>query len=75
MTGSTVTFEASVTGGVGVQYQWDFDDGTPVTPFSSSPTITHQFAEPGIYYVTVTARDSSGSDADDDHRADGSLSR
>ena len=59
--GSSVTFEASVTGGTGIQYRWDFDDGTPVTSYSSSPTITHPFAEPGIYYVTVTARDSSGS--------------
>ena len=58
--GSTVTFEASVTGGVGVQYQWDFDDGTPLTPFSSSGTITHQFAQPGIYYVTVHVRDAGG---------------
>ncbi len=58
--GSTVTFEASVTGGAGVQFQWDFDDGTPATPFSSSATITHQFAEPGIYYVMLTARDSGG---------------
>ncbi len=59
--GSSVTFEASVTGGTGIQYRWDFDDGTPVTPYASSATITHQFAEPGIYYVTVTVRDSSGS--------------
>ncbi|HEX9707206.1 MAG TPA: PA14 domain-containing protein [Steroidobacteraceae bacterium] len=58
--GSTVTFEASVTGGSGIQYSWDFDDGTPVTPYSSSSTITHQFSQPGIYYVTVTVRDSSG---------------
>ncbi len=60
--GAGVTFEASITGGVGVQFQWDFDDGTPVTPFSSSPTITHQFTEPGIHYVTVTARDASGNE-------------
>ena len=60
VTGSTVTYEASVTGGVGVQFQWDFDDGTPVTPFSSSPTVTHVFTEPGIHYVTLTARDASG---------------
>ncbi len=26
---TSVTFQASVTGGVGIQYQWDFDDGTP----------------------------------------------
>jgi len=58
--GTSVTFTASVTGGVGIQYQWDFDDGTPFTPFSSSGTITHQFAQPGIYYVTVYARDAGG---------------
>ena len=58
--GSTVTFTASVTGGSGIQYQWDFDDGTPVTPFSSSGSIQHQYAQPGIYYVMVTARDSGG---------------
>jgi len=32
------------------------------TPFSSSPTITHTFANPGVYYVTVTAS-SDGSPA------------
>ena len=58
--GTATTFSASVTGGVGVQYQWDFDDGTPLTPFSSSGTITHQFAQPGIYYVTVYVRDAGG---------------
>ena len=59
--GSTATFTASVTGGAGIQYQWDFNDGTPPTPFSSSSTVQHQFAEPGIYYVMLTARDASGS--------------
>jgi YVTN family beta-propeller protein len=58
--GAAVTFQASVTGGSGIQFQWDFDDGTPLTPFSSSSTITHSFAQPGIHYVTVTARDAGG---------------
>ncbi len=58
--GSSVTFEASVTGGAGVQFQWDFDDGTPVTAFSSSASIAHVFAQPGIYYIMLNARDSSG---------------
>lgn len=58
--GSSVTYTASVTGGAGIQYQWDFGDDTPPTAFSSSPTVQHQFAAPGIYYVTVTARDSGG---------------
>ena len=60
--GSSVTFTASVTGGAGMQFQWDFDDGTPVTPFSSAATIQHQFAEAGIYYVMLTARDASGTE-------------
>ncbi len=60
MVDATAIFEASVTGGVGVQFQWDFDDGTPLTPFSTASTITHEFAQPGIYYVTVTAMDASG---------------
>jgi YVTN family beta-propeller protein len=58
--GSSVTYTASVTGGVGIQYQWDFGDGTPPTAFTSSATVQHQFAAPGIYYVMVTARDSGG---------------
>ena len=60
VTGDPVTYEASVTGGVGLQFRWDFDDGTPLTPFSPSPTVTHAFTEPGIHYVTLVARDASG---------------
>ncbi len=58
--GTAVTFTASVTGGAGMQYQWDFDDGTPVTAFSTSPTVQHTFAQAGIYYVMLTARDGAG---------------
>ena len=43
-----------------VQLRWDFDDGTPVTDWSTSPTVTHTFTRPGIYYVTVTATDDRG---------------
>jgi YVTN family beta-propeller protein len=59
-TGTTVTYQATVTGGAGLQYQWDFDDGTPVTPFSPSSSVTHSFATPGIHYVTLTVKDASG---------------
>jgi YVTN family beta-propeller protein len=58
--GATATYEASVSGGAGIEYQWDFGDGTPPAAFSPSSTISHQFAQPGIYYVSVTARDSAG---------------
>ena len=56
----TVTYTASVDNPNGVVYSWFFDDGTPQTAPSSSPTITHKFTQPGVYYVTVTAtRDGS----------------
>jgi DNA-binding beta-propeller fold protein YncE/mono/diheme cytochrome c family protein len=58
--GTELTLEASVDGGTDLQYKWDFDDGTPETPYSSSPVISHTFATPGIHYVTVTASDSGG---------------
>jgi len=60
LAGAEVTLEASVEGGTDVMYKWDFDDGTPETPYSSSPSINHLFVRPGIYYVTVTAIDAGG---------------
>jgi YVTN family beta-propeller protein len=57
---SVVTLQAESSGGTGVQYRWDFDDGTPETEYSESASIDHTFDEPGIYYVTVTAIDESG---------------
>jgi YVTN family beta-propeller protein len=53
--GTPVSYTATVRNGVNVTYSWFFDDGTPATSPSSSPTATHSFAQPGIYYVTVTA--------------------
>ena len=60
--GVPVTYTATTHNGSNVVYSWFFDDNTPATEFSSSPTITHTFAQPGIYYVTVTAA-SEGSPA------------
>ena len=58
-----------MTGGVGIQYQWDFDDGTPVTPFSSvARRSAHTFAKPGIYYVTRDGDRRPRAHADDDRR-------
>ena len=50
-----VSYTATTRNGSNVTYSWFFDDGTPATTPSSSPTISHTFANPGIYYVTVTA--------------------
>jgi YVTN family beta-propeller protein len=55
LAGVETTYTANATGGTNVRYKWFFDDGTPETAFSSAQTITHAFARPGLYYVTVTA--------------------
>jgi mono/diheme cytochrome c family protein len=60
LAGTEVSLTADVTGGTDLEFSWDFDDGTPPTPFSASPVINHQFTRPGIYYVTVTAVDAGG---------------
>ena len=48
--------------GATLRYRWDFGDGTPVTAWSSSQTTSHVFAQPGVYYVTVTAQDTAGNE-------------
>jgi YVTN family beta-propeller protein len=60
--GAPVSYTATARNGDGVLYSWFFDDGTPATEPSGSPSATHAFARPGIYYVTVTAS-SAGSPA------------
>ena len=56
--GIPTTFTATVTRGTGVSYEWDFGDGTAVA--AGNPAV-HVFSLPGVYPVTVTATNSSGS--------------
>jgi YVTN family beta-propeller protein len=58
--GSAVTFTATSQFGINTRYRWNFGDGTPTTEWSSSASATHQFAGPGVYYVTVTVTDDRG---------------
>src|SRR5690606_28589734 len=37
-------------------YSWKFGDGTAPTPFGTTPTIEHQYDEPGTYQVALTLR-------------------
>ncbi|MBL8329748.1 MAG: DUF1929 domain-containing protein [Rubrivivax sp.] len=57
--GANAAFNASATG-QGVQYRWEFGDGSGPSAWSATGAINHRFAAPGVYYVTVTARDSRG---------------
>ena len=57
--GGTATFTAS-SNGINPRYKWSFGDGTAETAYSTSPTATHAYSAPGLYYVTVTAIDDRG---------------
>jgi len=57
---TVVNYTASAHNGINRAYKWDFGDGTAETPYSSSPTISHTFTEPGAFYVTLTVTDDLG---------------
>jgi YVTN family beta-propeller protein len=57
---ASVNYNASSSGGVNVVYKWDFGDGTPETSYSSSASVSHTFASPGIFFVTLTVNDDFG---------------
>jgi large repetitive protein len=57
LAGSGVSYTATSHGGANPRYKWHFGDGTPETPFSSSPSVTHTYADPGIYFVTLSVTD------------------
>lgn len=55
----TVTFDASASepdGGIIVQYQWDFGDGTIIN--ETDPVTNHAYSAVGSYNVTLTITDS-----------------
>jgi YVTN family beta-propeller protein len=43
----------------GAEYSWDFGDGSPVVT-ATSPAVTHVFAAPGMYLVTLTVQLADG---------------
>jgi YVTN family beta-propeller protein len=57
--GSGASFSANATG-VNVRYRWDFGDGSPLSAWSASGSVTHTYANPGVYFVTVYATDDRG---------------
>ncbi len=59
-TGSSLTFTAQSANGVNPRYKWNFGDGTPETAWLTTTSITHTYAGPGRYLVTLTATDDTG---------------
>lgn len=49
--GSGVTLTASVTGGTGISYTWDFGDGTT----GKGREVSHQYIHAGVFNAAVTA--------------------
>lgn len=45
--------------GIITNYAWNFGDGTPIVN-TAFPTITHQYAVPGTYVVTLTVTNTAG---------------
>jgi len=56
--GAATTLTATVLGGSGFTFAWDFGDGSPVTS-SSSPTVSHQYPAVSTYTAIVTATKGS----------------
>ena len=61
-TGTTLSFEASITSGTGVEFEWDFndeDDDDDLTSVILADNVTslanHTFMSPGTYIIEVTA--------------------
>ena len=47
----------------GLTFSWAFGDGSAATPYSATSATSHAFAQPGVYTVTLTARNAAGQTA------------
>ncbi|MBI5719930.1 MAG: AbfB domain-containing protein [Burkholderiales bacterium] len=56
---STVTWTPALDA-AGLEFSWTFGDGTPATAWSATSAATHAFSAPGVYTVTLTARNAAG---------------
>ena len=52
--GEVFEFDASMSNGNFVTYEWDFGDGTTMT----GETVEHAWSEGGLYFVVLTAKDA-----------------
>jgi YVTN family beta-propeller protein len=59
-TAASLTFAAQSANGIHPRYKWNFGDGTPETAWLTTTSITHTYAGPGRYLVTLTATDDTG---------------
>ncbi|WP_146203417.1 Ig-like domain-containing protein [Leucothrix pacifica] len=55
-----VTYNAVVTGGSNLRYQWNFGDGTASTPLSTESSVSHPFTTAGTPVVTLIVTGEDG---------------
>ncbi len=60
---TVVTYPAESNSNSGIQYKWNFGDGSPDTEYSTQTKYTHRFSVAGSYVVTLSAKDSHGNTA------------
>jgi len=58
--GAPASLSVAVESGIAASFNWEFGDGTTAT--STTPNISHTYATPGRYQVTVTASNAVTSD-------------
>ncbi len=56
--GDSVTFQVATGVSGALSYEWDFGDGSPKAPETTSPSASHSFSDPGHYTVIAYVRDS-----------------
>ena len=56
----TASYTASASGGANLLYKWNFGDGSAETDWSANASVSHAFAAPGTYTITVSVTDDSG---------------
>ena len=61
---TSIPYTANATGNDNLRYRWLFGDGTSETNWSSSSSLSHTFANPGLYRVKVTVADDNGQEVE-----------
>ena len=57
--GSTISYNADVSGGNSVRYRWNFGDGTATTAYSGTSSISHSYSAAGTYVITLYVQDGT----------------
>jgi YVTN family beta-propeller protein len=58
--GGSVSYAPVLSPGATAQFSWDFGDGTSDAGFTNSAAVSHIFAAPGVYTVTLTIQTADG---------------